>query len=116
MGTSAQLLAADLRGGALENVYWGLLIATYPFISGLVAGSFVVASLSHVFKVHRLAKLAPLALIVSFTLLITAPVTVLADARQPVNAFELLTSPHIPWSPLGDFTVIWLSYIVLMVA
>lgn len=111
-----RMLALDpgLRGGALENVYWGLLIATYPFISGLVAGSFVVASLSHVFKVHRLARLAPLALIVSFSLLLAAPVTVLADARQPVNAFELFTRPHIPWSPLGDFTLIWLSYVVLM--
>ncbi len=106
----------SLQGGSLENVYWGLLIVTYPFISGLVAGSFVVASLSHVFGRRELDRLAPLALIVSFALLLTAPVTLIADARQPVNAFELFTSPHIPWSPLGDFTVIWLTYIVLMVA
>jgi predicted membrane protein len=105
----------SLQGGALESVYWGILIVTYPFISGLVAGSFVVASLSHVFRQRRLDRLAPLALIVSFALLLAAPVTVLSDARQPVNAFELFTRPHIPWSPLGDFTVIWLSYVVLMV-
>lgn len=105
----------SLQGGALENVYWGILIVTYPFISGLVAGSFVVSSLSHVFKLHHLDELAPLALIVSFALLLAAPVTVLADARQPVNAFELFTRPHIPWSPLGDFTAIWVSYVVLMV-
>lgn len=104
----------SLNGSGLENIYWGLLIVTYPFISGLVAGSFVVASLSHVFHRHQLDKLAPLALIVSFALLIVAPVTVLADARQPVNGFELFTRPHIPWSPLGDFTVIWLTYVVLM--
>ena len=104
-----------LQGGALESVYWGILVVTYPFISGLVAGSFVVASLSHVFKIHVFDKLAPLALIVSFALLLAAPTTVLADARQPVNAFELFTRPHIPWSPLADFVVIWLSYVVLMV-
>lgn len=106
----------SLQGGSLENVYWGLLIVTYPFISGLVAGSFVVASLSHVFGRRELDRLAPLALIVSFALLLTAPVTLIGDARQPVNAFELFTSPHIPWSPLGDFTAIWLTYVVLMVA
>lgn len=111
------LIAVDygLQGGALESVYWGILVVTYPFISGLVAGSFVVASLSHVFKIHVFDKLAPLALIVSFALLLAAPTTVLADARQPVNAFELFTRPHIPWSPLGDFVVIWLGYVVLMV-
>lgn len=105
----------SLQGGSLESVYWGILIVTYPFISGLVAGSFVVASLSHVFRQRHFDKLAPLALIVSFALLLAAPVTVLADARQPVNAFELFTRPHIPWSPLGDFTAIWLTYVVLMV-
>lgn len=108
-------VADGLHGGALENVYWGVLVVTYPFISGLVAGSFVVASLSHVFKIHHFDKLAPLALIVSFALLLAAPITVLADSRQPVNAFELFTRPHIPWSPLGDFVAIWLSYVVLMV-
>jgi predicted membrane protein len=111
------VLATDigLQGGGLENIYWGILIVTYPFISGLVAGSFVVASLSHLFGRHHLNRLAPLALIVSFALLVTAPVTVLADARQPANAFELFTRPHIPWSPLGDFTVIWATYVVLMI-
>ncbi len=103
-----------LNGGSLENAYWGILIVTYPFISGLVAGSFVVSSLSHVFRLRHLDKLAPLAVVVSFAFLLAAPLTVLADARQPVNAFELFTRPHIPWSPLGDFTAIWLSYVVLM--
>ena len=104
----------SLNGSSLENIYWGILIVTYPFVSGLVAGSFVVASLSHVFKQHKLDKLAPLALIVSFALLLGAPLTVLADARQPVNAFELFTRAHVPYSPLGDFTVIWLTYVLLM--
>lgn len=104
----------SLNGSSLENIYWGILIVTYPFVSGLVAGSFVVASLSHVFRQHKLDKLAPLALIVSFALLLGAPITVLSDARQPVNAFELFTRPHVPYSPLGDFTVIWLTYVVLM--
>ena len=108
------LTDSGLQGGALENVYWGILIVTYPFISGLVAGSFVVASLSSVFGQHHLDKVARLALIVSFAFLLAAPITVLADARQPVNAYELFTRPHIPWSPLGDFTAIWLSYVVLM--
>jgi predicted membrane protein len=104
----------SLNGSSLENIYWGILIVTYPFVSGLVAGSFVVASLSHVFKQHKLDRLAPLALIISFALLLGAPLTVLADARQPVNAFELFTRAHVPYSPLGDFTVIWLTYVVLM--
>jgi Ni/Fe-hydrogenase subunit HybB-like protein len=111
---SGTLAASGLQQSGLENVYWGLLIVTYPFISGLVAGSFVVSSLSHVFKNRRFDGLAPLAVLVSFALLLAAPLTVLADARQPSNLLEMFTRGHWPWSPLGDFLLIWLAYVVLM--
>ncbi len=98
----------------LENVYWGLMIVTYPYISGLVAGSFVVSSLSHVFRQKVFDQLAPLAVLISFALLLAAPLTVLGDARQPTNFLELLSRGHWPYSPIAFFILIWLAYIVLM--
>ncbi|MDA8293166.1 MAG: polysulfide reductase NrfD [Actinomycetota bacterium] len=109
-------MGGSLTHSGLENGYWGIMVVTYPFISGLVAGSFIVSSLSHVFHQRRFDALAPLAVLASLALLIAAPVTVLGDARQPSNALELLTRDHLPYSPLSMFIVIWLTYIALMLA
>ena len=107
-------MGGSLTHSGLENAYWGLMVVTYPFISGLVAGSFVVSSLSHVFHQRRFDALAPLAVLTSLALLIAAPLTVLGDSRQPSNFLELLTRDHLPYSPLSTFIVIWFTYIVLM--
>jgi Ni/Fe-hydrogenase subunit HybB-like protein len=108
------MLQGTLVHSGLENVYWGLMIVTYPYISGLVAGSFVVSSLSHVFHQTVFDKLAPLAVLVSFALLLAAPLTVLGDAHQPTNFLELLSRGHWPYSPIAFFILIWMAYIVLM--
>ena len=107
-------MGGSLTHSGLENAYWGIMVVTYPYISGLVAGSFVVSSLSHVFHRRRFDALAPLAVLTSLALLIAAPLTVLGDARQPSNVLELLTRDHLPYSPLSTFIVIWLTYIALM--
>lgn len=110
-------MGGSLTHSGLENAYWGLLIVTYPFISGLVAGSFVVSSLSHVFRQRRFDSLAPLAVLVSLALLVTAPLTVLSDARQPhVALTEIFTRDHLPYSPLSMFIVVWITYVALMIA
>jgi tetrathionate reductase subunit C len=101
-------------GSGLEQGIWGLMIVTYPFISGLVAGSFVVATLSQLFGRKRLAPLAPLAALLSFALLLAAPLTIWGDARQPSRVYELITRMHVPWSPMALFLLIWSSYVVLM--
>ncbi len=101
-------------GSGLEQGYWGLMIVTYPFISGLVAGSFVVATLSQLFGRKRLAPIAPMAAIVSFALLLAAPLTIWGDSRQPSRVYELITRMHVPYSPMALFLLIWISYVILM--
>ncbi len=104
-----------LLNGFLENPVWGLPIVIYPFLSGLVAGSFVVASLSHLFGMEKFKPLAKLAAIVSFAMLILAAQAPLADALQPSRAiWELYFRDHFPYSPLGMFIIIWSLYIILM--
>ena len=36
------------------HVAWSIMIVLYPFITGLVAGAFVVSALYHVFHDHAL--------------------------------------------------------------
>ncbi len=104
-----------LSGEFLETPAWGLPIVIYPFLSGLVAGSFIIASLSHAFHMKKFEPLAKLAAIVSFAMLLTAALAPLFDALQPSRAiWELYVRDHFPYSPLGVFIVVWSAYVALM--
>lgn len=104
-----------LKDVFLETPAWGLPIVLYPFLSGLVAGSFVIASLSHAFHLKRFEPLAKLAAIVSFAMLLTAALAPFFDALQPSRAMcGLYTRDHFPYSPLGVFIVVWTVYVALM--
>ncbi|CAA7601468.1 Polysulphide reductase, NrfD [Acididesulfobacillus acetoxydans] len=100
----------------LEQVYWTLPIVAYPYISGLIAGSFIVGSLSKVFGQKQYEPLTKLSLLVTFAFILFAPVGPLADARQPSRWWELFTRPHLPWAPMGLFTMIWTAYLLLVLA
>ena len=61
------------------ELQWSVLIVLYPFITGLVAGAFILASLERVFRVeavrptYRLALLTALAFLGSATAPPTGP-------------------------------------------
>ena len=52
-----------------EYIYWSLQIVMYPFMTGLVAGAFVLSSLYHVFGRKELKDMARFSLIFSYALL-----------------------------------------------
>lgn len=98
----------------LEHVYWGLPLVMYPYLSGLVAGSFIVSTLSKVFGMKKFEPLAKMAVALTLVFLIMAALCPLSEAIQRVRWWELLTRDHIPYSPLGLFIVIWLAYVILV--
>ncbi len=67
-----------------EYVYWTILIVMYPFMTGLVAGAFVLSSLYHVFGVQQLRDIARFALVFSFALLPGALVPLLLHLQHPL--------------------------------
>ena len=100
----------------LENPVWGLPIVIYPFFSGLVAGSFVVASLSPLFGLKKFEPVVKLAAILSFSMLLVAALAPLVDSLQPSRAIiELYLRDHFPYSALGVFIIVWTLYVILMV-
>ncbi len=100
----------------LENPVWGLPIVIYPFFSGLVAGSFVVASLSQLFGLKKFEPVVKLAAILSFSMLLVAALAPLVDSLQPSRAIiELYLRDHFPYSALGVFIIVWTLYVILMV-
>ena len=66
----------------------------YPYITGLVAGAFILASLERVFKVKVLRPTYQLALLTALAFLICAPLPLVSHLGQPGRAYEIMITPH----------------------
>ena len=73
---------------------WGLWIAMYFYFSGIAAGSFLLATMSYVWKVKALEPIARLSLFVSFAALASAMVLVSMDLGHMDRAYEVFLSPN----------------------
>ncbi len=93
---------------------WSILIVLYPFITGLVAGAFVVSSLYHVFGMKALRPVARLALIAALAFLLIAPVPLQLHLGRPERAFLIFIMPHFT-SAMAGFGYIWMFYLILVV-
>jgi len=94
-------------------VEWDLLIALYPFLTGLVAGAFIVSSLYYVFGFERFRRLSSLALIISIAFMIAAPLPLVAHLLQPSRAPEIFFTPNLT-SPMSIFGYLWVTYLAVM--
>ncbi len=97
------------------EIQWSLLIVLYPYITGLVAGAFVVSSLYHVFNVKALKPVASMSLIAALSFLLVAPMALQAHLGHPERAFEIFLTPN-RTSAMAGFGYIWAFYTLLVVA
>ena len=83
MGELLEQLEANLQqvtGYIYPNeveLHWGLLVVIYPYITGLVAGAFILASLEKVFRVKEVEPTYRLAMLTALAFLIVAPLPLL---------------------------------------
>jgi len=111
----------DMPGDALVNyvfpnnvhVFWALMIVVYPFITGLMAGAFVVSALFHVFKVKIFKPIANFALIAAFCFGAFAGTPLLFHLGQPQRAYEIFVTPHLT-SAMSIFGYVWSGYMLLL--
>jgi Ni/Fe-hydrogenase subunit HybB-like protein len=95
------------------EIQWSILIVLYPFITGLVAGAFVVSSLYHVFNVKALKPVASMSLLVALSFLLVAPLALQAHLGRPERGFQIFLTPN-PTSAMAGFGYIWLFYLILV--
>src|SRR5512137_2088711 len=76
------------------ELQWSVLIVLYPFITGLVAGAFILASLLSVFRVKAVYPTYRLALLTSLSFLLVATMPLLAHLGHPERSFEIFITPH----------------------
>ena len=96
-------------------VEWDLLIVLYPYITGLVAGAFIVSSLYHVFGMTKLKPVARLSLISAFAFLLVTPLPLVVHLGRPERALEMFLTPNLS-SAMSGFGYIWFFYLLLVLA
>jgi len=92
-----------------EYVYWSIQIVMYPYMTGLVAGAFVLSSLYHVFGVQKLKEIARFALVFSFALLPVAMMPLLLHLMQPLRGIHVMMTPHFT-SAISAFGIVFMTY------
>ncbi len=92
-----------------EYIYWSIQIVMYPFMTGLVAGAFVLSSLYHLFGIKPLKEIARFSLVFSFALLMVAPLPLLFHLMQPERNFYVVLTPHFT-SAIAAFGVVLFVY------
>jgi len=97
------------------HVMWSLMIVLYPYITGLVAGAFIVSSLYHVFGRNALKPVSRLAMVASFAFLLVATTPLLAHLGHPERALNIVVTPHFT-SAMSAFGLIYGLYLILVVA
>lgn len=98
-----------------EYIYWSIQIVMYPFMTGLVAGAFVLSSLYHVFGVKQLKDIARFSLVFSFALLPVAMMPLLLHLQQPFRGIEVMMTPHFT-SAIAAFGIVFSTYGMIVAA
>jgi len=95
------------------HIHWSLMIVIYPYITGLVAGAFVVSSLYHVFRIKAFENIARFALVAAFCFGLFAAIPLLFHLGQPLRAFNIFFTPHTT-SAMSVFGYVYSSYMILL--
>ncbi len=110
-------MAAEAFGFSFPNdihIMWSLLIVLYPYITGLVAGAFIVSSLYHVFGRTELRPVSRLSLVASLAFLFAAPLPLLFHLGHPERAGNIMITPHFT-SAMAAFGMIYTLYLILVI-
>lgn len=94
---------------------WSILIVIYPYITGLVAGSFTVSTFYHVFGVPRFKPVARFALLTSLSFMVFVPLPLLLHLGHPERAFNVMLTPHLTsaFAAFGFFASIYVTLVML---
>src|SRR5215217_1631458 len=95
------------------ELQWSVLIVLYPYITGLVAGAFILASLERVFNVEAVRPTYRLALLTALAFLLVAPLPLQLHLGHPERSFEMYLTPHTS-SAMAMFGFVYLWYLTVV--
>jgi Ni/Fe-hydrogenase subunit HybB-like protein len=83
----------------------------YPYITGLVAGAFILASLVKVFNVKEVQPTYRMSLLTALAFLLVAPLPLLAHLGHPERSFEIFLTPNTS-SAMAMFGFVYAWYLM----
>jgi Ni/Fe-hydrogenase subunit HybB-like protein len=98
-----------------EYIYWTIQIVMYPYMTGLVAGAFVLSSLYHVFGIKQLKAIARMSLVFSLSLLPAALLPLVLHLQQPLRGLEVMLTPHFT-SAIAAFGIVFFAYAAIVLS
>jgi len=93
------------------ELQWSVLIVLYPFLTGLVAGAFILASLERVFQVQAVKPTYRLALLTALSFLLVSPLPLQLHLGHPERSYEMYLTPH-RTSAMAMFGFVYLWYLM----
>ena len=106
----------EITGYSFPNdiyIIWSLMIVMYPYVTGLVAGAFIVSSLYHVFHRQELRPIGRLSLVASLAFLLFAALPLLIHIGHPERALNIVFTPNFS-SAMAAFGLIYAAYLMLV--
>ena len=106
----------EITGYAFPNdihVHWSLMIVMYPYITGFVAGSFIVTSLYHLFGNKAFAPVSRLALGTSFCFMLIAAMPLQLHLGHPERGPSVLVTPNFT-SAMAGFGILYGFYFIIV--
>src|SRR5665647_3881350 len=95
------------------EIHWSILIVVYPYITGLVAGAFILASLVKVFNVKELQPTYRLAMLTALAFMLIAPLPLQLHLGRPERSYEMFMTPNLT-SAMAMFGFVYLWYLSLI--
>src|SRR5512144_3453708 len=95
------------------ELQWSILIVLYPFITGLVAGAFILASLERIFHVGAVKPTYRLALLTALSFLLVSPLPLQLHLGRPERSLEMYLTPHTS-SAMAMFGFVYLWYLLVV--
>jgi Ni/Fe-hydrogenase subunit HybB-like protein len=93
------------------ETHWSILIVIYPYITGIVAGAFILASLVKVFNVVEVQPIYRLALLTALSFMLIAGLPLQLHLGHPERAYEIFMTPQ-PTSAMAMFGFVYLWYLM----
>ena len=93
------------------EVHWGILVVVYPYVTGVVAGAFILASLVKVFNIKEVQPTYRLSLLTALAFLLVAPLPLLLHLGRPERFYEIILTPN-PSSAMAMFGFVYAWYLM----
>jgi Ni/Fe-hydrogenase subunit HybB-like protein len=104
----------EIQGFIYPNeieLHWSILVVVYPYVTGLVAGAFILASLVKVFNVREVHATYRLSMLTALAFLLIAPLPLLAHLGHPERSFEIFLTPNTQ-SAMAMFGFVYAWYLM----